>query len=192
MIETNRIDISKPIDLVTLINTDLFRMNPHTHHGVNLVDDGADIFSEKVNIEVQYASEQTIAAIEKNGGTITTAYYDLQSIQAMLNTEKFFVRGVPIPRRMIPREDLVEYFTNAENRGYLADPEKVSDHRLVLAQKYGYELPKIEEDEDYEMLSARKDPRQIFFGLHPGWIVNLRDKTILKPKEKEILEFYAS
>lgn len=49
----------------------------------------------------------------------------------------------------------------------------------VLAQKYGYELPKIEDDPDYEMLSETKDPRQIFYGLHPGWVVSVPDKAII-------------
>lgn len=26
-----------------------------------------------------------------------------------------------------------------------------------------------------------KDPRQPFFGLEPGWVVNLIDQTIIKP-----------
>lgn len=52
----------------------------------------------------------------------------------------------------------------------------------ILAQKYGYTLPKIEDDPDYEMLTATKDPRQIFFGLEPGWVVNLVDQTIIKPE----------
>lgn len=62
----------------------------------------------------------------------------------------------------------------------------------MLAQKYGYQLPKLEKDNDYEMLIEKKDPRQIFYGLNPGWIVNLKDKVILKPKEKDVLDFYAS
>lgn len=41
---------------------------------------GADIFSAKVNIEVQRASELAIAAIEKNGGVVTTSFYDLRSL----------------------------------------------------------------------------------------------------------------
>lgn len=48
----------------------------------------------------------------------------------------------------------------------------------ILAQKYGYELPKIEDDPQYEMFSEVKDPRQIFYGLEPGWLVNLVEKTI--------------
>lgn len=51
----------------------------------------------------------------------------------------------------------------------------------ILAQKYGYELPKIENDPLYEMFLEAKDPRQIFYGLDPGWVVNLPEKTIFKP-----------
>lgn len=50
----------------------------------------------------------------------------------------------------------------------------------VLAQKYGYELPKIEDDPQYEMFNEVKDPRQIFFGLEPGWMVNLAERAIIK------------
>lgn len=37
---------------------------------------GADIFAAKINIEVQRATEGAIAAIERNGGVITTSFYD--------------------------------------------------------------------------------------------------------------------
>lgn len=37
---------------------------------------GADMFAAKINIEVQRASEGAIAAIERNGGVLTTSYYD--------------------------------------------------------------------------------------------------------------------
>lgn len=37
---------------------------------------GADIFAAKINIEVQRASEGAVAAIERNGGVITTSFYD--------------------------------------------------------------------------------------------------------------------
>lgn len=93
---------------------------------------------------------------------------------------------------MIPPVDAIEYYTNSANRGYLADPEKISRDRLALAQKYGYELPKIEDDSDYPMLVERKDPRQIFYGLNPGWVVNLKDKVILKAQDEELVQFYNS
>lgn len=94
LIDLDRLDTSKPIDLVSLVNTGVYKFNPDEHHfGVNLTDEGADIFKAKVNIEVQWASELVIATIEKNGGTITTAYYDQHSLQAMRNTRQFFERG---------------------------------------------------------------------------------------------------
>lgn len=91
---------------------------------------------------------------------------------------------------MLPPEDAALYYSSASNRGYLADPDKVSWERLVLAQKYGYNLPRLEEDPMYEMLSLRKDPRQIFYGLEPGWLVSLVDKNIIKPKDEELLQYY--
>jgi len=54
---------------------------------------GAHLFKAKVNIEVQWASEPVIAAIERNGGVITTAYYDTHCLHAMCDTEQFFSRG---------------------------------------------------------------------------------------------------
>lgn len=104
----------------------------------------------------------------------------------------FFLRGQPIPKRMLPGEDMVPYYTDAVNRGYLADPEEIQQARLALAQKYGYVLPDISKDELYHMLSTRKDVRQIFFGLAPGWVVNMSEKKILKPTDEKLLEYYSS
>jgi large subunit ribosomal protein L15 len=75
-------------------------------------------------------------------------------------------------------------------RGYLADPDKIAEERLVCSQKYGYVLPNIENDPSKEMLLMRKDPRQVFFGLEPGWFVSLKDKCILKPKDETLKEYY--
>lgn len=100
----------------------------------------------------------------------------------MKNPEKWFEKGVPIPKRQLPPKDAVEYYISAKNRGYLADPEEISKERLVLAQKYGYELPRIEDDPDYEMLISQKDALQIFYGLEPGWVIGLKDKIIVKSK----------
>lgn len=191
MIDTDRIDSTKPIDLVQICNTGLYEIKPQSkHYGVHLTDEGLDNFSAKINIEVQWATEPVIAAIERNGGTITTAFYDPHCLFALTNVKKFLQSGEPIPKRMIPPEDAIEYYTNPKNRGYLADPDKISYERMVLAQKFGYTLPKIEEDPDYKLLTERKDPRQVFYGLEPGWVVNLVDRIILKPTDPELLEYY--
>lgn len=104
----------------------------------------------------------------------------------------FFVRGQPIPKRMLPGENMLPYYTSADNRGYLADPDKIQQARLALAQKYGYILPDISKDELYHMLAMRKDIRQIFFGLSPGWVVNMPEKKILKPTDEKLLKYYSS
>ena len=93
---------------------------------------------------------------------------------------------------MLPPEALVTYYTDARNRGYLADPAEFPEARLALAKKYGYILPDITKDELFKMLSARKDPRQIFFGLAPRWVVNMADKEILKPTDENLLKYYSS
>ena len=83
------------------------------------------------------------------------------------------------------------YYTDERNPGYLADlgfPEA----RLELAKKDGYILPDITKDELFKMLSTRKDPRQIFSGLAPGWVVNMADKKILKPTNEKLLEYHCS
>ncbi|XP_043579994.1 39S ribosomal protein L15, mitochondrial [Bombus pyrosoma] len=192
-IDTNRVDSSKPIDLVSIINTGLYDLKVEWKHaGVHLTDEGADNFKAKVNIEVQWASEPVIAAIERNGGTITTAYYDTHCLHAIKDIDRFFTTGEPIPRRLLPPTDCLEYYMSAETRGYLANPEEISRERLILSQKYGYELPKIEDDPNYKILVQRKDPRQLFYGLEPGWVVSLKDKAILKPKADYLKEFYSS
>lgn len=193
IIDRDRLDVSKPIDVASIVKSGIYNIFPdQKQFGVHLTDEGADIFGARINIEVQWASEQVIAAIERNGGVITTAYYDPHSLFLLKNPKKFFESGQAIPRRMIPPSDCIEYYTSPQSRGYLADPEKISQERLRLAQKYGYNLPKLENDPYYEMLSERKDPRQIFYGLEPGWVVNLKDKCILKPTDEDLLRFYSS
>ncbi|XP_067123357.1 large ribosomal subunit protein uL15m-like, partial [Centruroides vittatus] len=104
----------------------------------------------------------------------------------------FIFLGIPIPKRKLPPEDAIKYYTDPKFRGYLADPEKIAEERFILSQKYGYKLPDISKDPQYEMLTFRKDPLQIFEGLEPGWVVNLTDKTILRPKDKDLQEFYST
>ncbi|KAI9516632.1 YmL15 [Dissostichus eleginoides] len=193
LIDLGRVDPSQPIDLTQLVNGRGITIQPlKRDYGVQLVDEGADIFAAKINIEVQRASEGAIAAIERNGGVITSGFYDPISLGILIKPVPFFLRGQPIPKRMLPGQEMVPFYTDAENRGYLADPEKIQQARLALAQKYGYILPDISKDELYHMLAMRKDVRQIFFGLAPGWVVNMSEKKILKPTDEKLLKYYRS
>ncbi|KAG1927011.1 50S ribosomal protein L15 [Pimephales promelas] len=193
LIDLGRIDPTLPIDLTQLVNARGVTIQPlKRDHGVQLTDEGADIFCATVNLEVQVASEKAIAAVERNGGVITTSYYDPRSLQVLIKPVPFLMSGEPIPKRLLPGEDLLPYYTDASNRGYLSDPAQVRAARVRLAQKYGYRLPDVGADERFEMLAQRKDPRQIFFGLDPGWVVNMADKKILKPTDDRVLRYYGS
>ncbi|KAH7645294.1 hypothetical protein HUG17_0832 [Dermatophagoides farinae] len=155
LIDNGVIDPSLPIDLASLCNSQFYRIDPFlSHYGVNLTDQGLDIFCSKINIEVQYTSEPVIAAIERNGGRITTGYFDIKSVQALMDPLKFFQQGIPIPKRGLPTEDAYAYYSDPKNRGYLADPKDVERERILLAQKYGYELKN--DDHDNPMMLMKK------------------------------------
>lgn len=135
LFDTNRIDMSKPIDLTQICNTGIYDLKPDSRqYGFQLKDEGIEHFTAKVNIEVQHASELVIATIERLGGVIRTAYFDTQALWAMKNSRRFFAKGHPIPRRMLPPQDAAAYYTDPKNRGYLADPEAISRERLVRLQ----------------------------------------------------------
>uniref|UniRef100_A0A8C4N3X7 Large ribosomal subunit protein uL15m n=1 Tax=Eptatretus burgeri TaxID=7764 RepID=A0A8C4N3X7_EPTBU len=189
----HRVDTAHPVDLTQLVNGRGVHVDPlKRQYGVQLVEEGADEFDALVNLEVQWASELAIAAVESKGGVVTTAFYDLRSLDILRQPVPFFQRGQPIPRRQLPPQDLISSYTDPKCRGYLADQEEVRKAREELALRYGYTLPNLEQPELLAMLSKRKRPRQIFFGLAPGWLVSLADREVLKPTDPQLLEYYAA
>ena len=191
LIDLGRIDPTEPIDLNAICNSRVFKMVPceSTYFGVYLLSQGANIFQAKVNIEAQIVDELAIASVEKNGGVVSTAFYDRMSFEALCNPVDYFLRGKPIEKRLLPPEELVPYYTDPRMRGYLSDPAEIQKEKASLADLYGYELPDLSKDKDFEMLTMRKDPRQIFFGLSPGWLVNLADETVIKPEEEYLKKY---
>lgn len=76
MIDTNRLDTSKPIDLVQICNSGLFDLQPASRqYGFQLKDEGIEKFKSKIHIEVQHASELVISTIERYGGVIRTVNF---------------------------------------------------------------------------------------------------------------------
>ncbi|CAF0995419.1 unnamed protein product [Adineta steineri] len=192
LIDLRRINPDKPVDLPVLCNTKLFSIQPDQRQfGLQLTDEGADLFSTPINLEIQWvASELAIAAIERCGGVLTTRYFDPISLSALVDAKKFFERGEPIPRCDTPPINAIEYYTDPKQRGYLANPDLIREERQRLAQKYGYKLP--DSSKLSPLFHLRKDPRQIFYGLEPGWLINLKDQTILKPTDNKYQTFYHS
>lgn len=190
-IDLKLIDPKMPIDLATLTNANHYEVvTTDNHYGVHLTSDGIDNFCACVNIEVQYAREPVIAAIERNGGQITTAFFDIKSVAALADPYKFFRSGEPIPKRILPPPNAIDYYTDPKNRGYLADPVEVEKERFKLAQKYGYDIPEVTDPAQQAMLKIRKHQRQVFFGLEPGYVVNLKDREIMEPLDEDLREYY--
>ncbi|CEF65526.1 39S ribosomal protein L15, mitochondrial [Strongyloides ratti] len=186
LIDLNWIDTNKLIDITTLCNTRRIVIDPSQRQfGVQLNDEGGEVFVAKVNLEVQWASEYTIAMIEKNGGTIRTAYYDLNSLECAVDPKKWFLSGKPIPPRKAPPQSLMLYYTNPRNRGYLADPKEVEKDRIELAKKYGYELP-----DSTGKANEIKKPTEVFMGIESGSIVSLTDKKVFIPKDPILKKYY--
>lgn len=95
--------------------------------GVKLLGTGKTWFQANIDIEVSRASKTAIAAIERQGGKITCAHYNRLGLRVLLKPEKF--EGQPIPRRARPPNDLMEYYVDPTNRGYLADPVELEKAR---------------------------------------------------------------
>ncbi|KRZ90169.1 39S ribosomal protein L15, mitochondrial [Trichinella sp. T8] len=191
LIDLGWIDTSLPVDLTTLCNTRLYRCDPSLRQfGVNLTEEGADNFKARVNIEVQWTNEVAIAAVERNGGIITMAYFDPLSLEALTDPIRFFQQGVPIPKRAYPPLGLMKQYMDPKNRGYLADPKKIKEARIETMQKYGFTLETdVEMDSEF---AIQKTPLQIFYGLHPGWVISLTDESVLKPKDCDLVHYYSS
>lgn len=191
LVDLNLVDVDRPIDLATICNANHFDIKvTDNHYGVHLTADGIDNFEACVNIEVQHVKEPVIAAIERNGGRITTAYYDVKSVAALADPHKFFKTGEPIPKRQLPPPNAIDYYSDPKFRGYLANPDDIEVERQKLAQKYGYEIPEPKSQAKRDMLNIRKHLRQVFFGLEPGYVVNLVDGEILEPLDEDLREYY--
>lgn len=188
MVDTGLLDPSRPIDLAALCATKEYGCQPmRREFGVQLTSEGEDCLATPLDLEVQYADEVAIAAVERAGGRVTAAYYDPVSLLALVDPEAHFRSATPIPRRLFPPPDIVQLYTQPERRGYLADPVAVAAHRRVLAQRYGYAE---REPEPHIAAMPRKDPLQVFYGLRPGWLVSLPDKAILKAKDAPLQAHY--
>ncbi|KAJ1361549.1 hypothetical protein KIN20_020825 [Parelaphostrongylus tenuis] len=185
LIDLGWVKPSYPIDAATLFGTRKFALQSMSrHYGFDLTAEGADDFTHKVDIEVQYASGSAISAIERAGGRIRVAYYDSSSLQAAMDPRSWFKSGKPVPARKAPPPSLLEYYTDASNRGYLAESAQLAEARKRLALVMGYDLPK------EEICLGEKHPAQVFHGIPPGAVISLVDKKVFLPTHPAVREYY--
>lgn len=63
------------------------------------------------------ASQVAIEAVERQGGRVTTAYYNELGLRVLLNPHKYDERLKP--RRALPSKEDMPYYLSEKNRGYL-------------------------------------------------------------------------
>ena len=71
------------------------------------------------------ASKRTIETVERNGGLVKCVYHDRIALRALLKPEKNTI----IPRPARPSNKHILFYSDPDNRGFLADPEKVEKLR---------------------------------------------------------------
>ena len=69
----------------------------------------------------------------------------------LLKPEKFVDRPGGPPRRAQPPKKLMNYYKDPQNRGYLADPDKLEELRKLTLVKHG--LPDVDPNIDFEKMT---------------------------------------
>lgn len=91
--------------------------------------------------------------------------------------------GNVVPRRKAPPADLMLYYMDPKNRGYLAKKEEIEEAEQELAEIFAYKRIRKKELEE-------KPIDQLFIGIPSGSIVSLADKKIFIPKNKTLRRYY--
>ncbi|KAJ3317443.1 YmL15 [Boothiomyces sp. JEL0866] len=126
-INVGRIDASKKITMQTLVQS---KICGKVKDGVVLLGKGAEFFNSKVDIECNKASAQAIKAIEKQGGKVTTVYFDKSRIHSLINGEKYH----SVPEMILPPRRLIAAYADESRRGYLAPIAKNEEKHRILAK----------------------------------------------------------
>ena len=122
-IDAKRIDPHQPITLPLLYQTRLLEGVPRD--GVRLLAEGHTWFQGTIDIEVTRAGQEAITAVERNGGRVRCVWHDQVMLRYLLRSKPSKKYSVVPPTLKRPTGDLLLYYGNPLNRGYLADPEEV-------------------------------------------------------------------
>ncbi|GMT28566.1 hypothetical protein PFISCL1PPCAC_19863, partial [Pristionchus fissidentatus] len=183
LVDLGWIDSSKLIDLPSLLATK--KINVKDEIGVILTSQGCSSLSIPLHLEVQSADQETISAVEREGGSIRIAHYDAISLKCMCDPVRWMSSGEAVPLRRMPPLSLFDTFSDATKRGYLAPLEEIEKERRKLALVMGYEyIP--------EKRIGTKEISQVFEGISAGTIINVKNKKMLIPNDSKIKTYYTS
>ncbi|CAD6184492.1 unnamed protein product [Caenorhabditis auriculariae] len=187
LIDLGWISKKRPIDISALCATQKFSVNPRIRqYGFDLTAEGADDFPYAVDIEVQYASQSAIAAVERAGGRVRTAYYDTLALEAAVDPRSWFQKGLPVPVRRAPPPSLLPYYSDPSNRGYLCNVEDLEAARKKLADLRGYLFT------ETSVPQEEKEVNQVFYGIPAGAVVSLADKKVFAATNSHHSAYYNS
>ncbi|WKX89295.1 hypothetical protein Q1695_008722 [Nippostrongylus brasiliensis] len=192
LIDLGWVDPNRPIDVTALCATRKFRIQPKLRQcGFDLTAEGADDFVHKIDVEVQYASQSAISAVERAGGRVRVTYYDPDSLQAAVDPRAWFKSGNPVPARKAPPPSLLEYYTDATNRGYLADADQLVEARKRLALIEVFSVGRQKKGQQRDRSTDHQiAPTQVFHGIPPGAVVSLADKKVFLPTDPVVRDYY--
>ena len=104
--------------------------------GVKLLGDGKEHVKDKLLIEVPWASESAIEAIESKGGLVTTVHYNRLALRALLKPHKFPMK----PETMLAQEYGEDEEDEEEDVGI--DTSELEVHDLHLLPRRARPPPK--------------------------------------------------
>ncbi|XP_057308589.1 50S ribosomal protein L15-like [Hydractinia symbiolongicarpus] len=122
-IDSKRIDPDEKITMETLWKSGA--VSGRIKDGVKLLGAGCTWFDGTINIEVSRASQNAIQAVERNGGRVKCVYHDRIALRALLKPEKYDI----IPRPARPGNKHILFYSDPNNRGFLADPVEIEKKR---------------------------------------------------------------
>lgn len=111
-IDMGRLDPSREIGIREMQLAGIFKANA-VKHGVKLLGSGG--LKQPVHLQVNRASQSSVAAVENAGGSVTTVHYNRLALRYLLRPQKF----IEPPRFARPPPKFQPYYTNMKNRGYL-------------------------------------------------------------------------
>jgi len=111
LIDIGRIDPSKKITMKTLFKAKFFKSKIFRKSGVKLLSIGRDWFSSKVDIEVSQVSKLAKEAILRNGGKVTTVYFNKLGLRTFLLKEpsQISIKFATAPRKLKNHFDVPQF-----------------------------------------------------------------------------------